>query len=241
MRSLLPRFLAKVAKHFKPEETPGCLPLVDLGCGTGRNTLQMLQAATETSFASQVQTLGLDASPGMIEVARTAIQSATEKSKAESSPEVTLDMLDLLQPLSKTQLPAPLQTSGAVGVISTLVIEHIPLRDFFAAAATMMRPGSYLLLTNMHPDMGAISQAGFTDPQSGVKIRPTSYCHSIPEVLSEAAKSGLVVEDLVGAQDIYGVLERRVEDYPAEALGERAKKWAGIKVWFGVCFRKELN
>jgi hypothetical protein len=158
----------------------------------------------------------------------------------QNGPEVSLGVVDLLQGASsKAQLPPSLQVSGAAGVISTLVLEHIPVKDFFEAASAMMMPGAYLLVTNMHANMGAISQAGFTDPQTGVKIRPTSYCHSVPEVLAAAEKAGFQVENLISEEGESGVLEKGVDQQLGEALGTRAKKWVGIRVWFGICFSKK--
>lgn len=241
MRRILPWFLARVIEQFTTKGlAPESLHLLDLGCGTGRNTVHMLQAVMEGNVAPEVQLVGLDASPRMIEVAHRLMQSAMARITITEGPNVklTLGMIDLLRPVSKTQLPVSLQSSGAMGVISTLVVEHIPLKEYFAAAATIMRPGAYLLLTNMHADMGAISQAGFKDPQTGVKIRPTSYSHSIPEVLAEATKAGFQKDDVIGAKGTNGILERRVDDYSGGVLGERAKKWVGVKVWFGLCFRK---
>ncbi|KAJ5091529.1 hypothetical protein NUU61_006399 [Penicillium alfredii] len=244
MRALLPRFLDHVSARFGSTDQ---LTLVDLGCGTGRNTIQMLEALSQkTSLTATpaIEVVGLDASPGMLEVARTAIQaSVSHRNKTEEthSPASSLAVFDLLQPDSgSAQLPPSLRGdhSGAAGVISTLVLEHIPLKEFFAAASAMMRPGAYLLVTNMHADMGARSQAGFTDPETGVKIRPTSYCHSIPEVRAAADEAGFLVADLVGETGENGVLVRDVDERLGNVLGDRAKKWVGVQVWFGVSFRK---
>ncbi|KAJ5658565.1 uncharacterized protein N7484_002214 [Penicillium longicatenatum] len=243
MRALLPRFLDLVNAQSQAQ-TPGQqLKIVDLGCGTGRNTIQLLNAisarqTTPAALAAQVEVVGVDASPGMLEVARTAIQSATANNGPGSEQEkVSLDVFDLLNPVSDALLPASLQGSGADGVISTLVLEHLPLKEFFENASAIMKIGTYFLVTNMHAEMGAISQAGFTDPQTGVKIRPTSYCHSIPEVLDAAKKVGFQVTNLVEGEDA-GVSERAVDEHLSEVLGARAKKWVGVKVWFGVCFKK---
>jgi hypothetical protein len=171
----------------------------------------------------------------MLDVARTATREYAAKSVVQTP--VELGILDLLQPeLSKTQLPSSLAGPGAVGVISTLVLEHIPLPQFFAAAAGIMRAGAYLLVTNMHAEMGRRSQAGFTD-ERGVKVRPTSYCHAIPDVLDAAAEAGFEVEEVVGA-GADGVLVRGVDEQLGDVLGARAKKWVGVRVWFGVCFVK---
>jgi cyclopropane fatty-acyl-phospholipid synthase-like methyltransferase len=248
MRLLLPIFLDRVYTRFQAQS--GQLTLLDLGCGTGRNTIQLLEALAQyrrqnekdITSPTKVDVVGLDASPGMLDVARSAIQTSTQREDLKSSPEVTLDTIDLRHPATvRAQLPASLQSSGAAGVISTLVLEHIPAKAFFEAASATMAPGGYLLVTNMHADMGMRSQAGFTDPQTGVKIRPTSYCHSVSEVLAAAEEAGFQVEDIVGqeGQGQDGVLERDVDEQLAEKLGVRAKKWVGIRVWFGVCFSKK--
>lgn len=251
MRHLLPEFLDRVYTRFEAQaqaQQSGSMTLLDLGCGTGRNTIQLLEALAQyqtqnqagTASTPKVDIVGLDASPGMLEVARSAIQSATQRDDLKNSPEVSLGIIDLLQPATtRAQLPLSLQNSGAAGVISTLVLEHIPAKAFFEAASATMLPGGYLLVTNMHADMGLRSQAGFTDPQTGVKIRPTSYCHSIAEVLAAAEAAGFQVEDIVGQDGSNGVLERDVDETLAERLGARAKKWVGIRVWFGICFSKK--
>ncbi|KAJ5727922.1 hypothetical protein N7493_005742 [Penicillium malachiteum] len=248
MRTLLPQFLNRVNARFHATNP---LKLVDLGCGTGRNTIQLLEAVSaheknqksnqklddsdlEVAHRSSVEVIGVDASAGMLEVARTAIQSATR----ELSTTVSLGTFDILQPISdKSKLPESLQ-DGAVGVISTLVLEHIPLKAFFEAASAIMKPGAHFLVTNMHAQMGSLSQAGFTDPQTGVKIRPTSYCHSIADVLAAAAEAGFQVEPLGEECGSDGVLERMVDEKLSGMLGARATKWIGIQVWFGVCFSK---
>ena len=243
MRTLLPQFLDRV---FAASQSTEHLKLVDLGCGTGRNTLQLLEAVasqkknrdldpSNNQAPGTIEVIGLDASPGMLDVAREAVESAGMTEGLG----ISLGLFDLLQPVSDPdQLPLSLRDSGAYGVISTLVLEHIPLQQFFSAAAAIVNSGGYLLVTNMHADMGAISQAGFTDPQTGVKIRPTSYCHSIAEMLVAAKEAGFQVEDLSGQNGGSGVLERTVDEAMGEVLGERAKKWVGVTVWFGVCFRK---
>ncbi|KAJ5676963.1 uncharacterized protein N7477_002596 [Penicillium maclennaniae] len=209
MWALLPQFLDKVTARFSTQSQSSSLKLVDFGCGTGRNTIQLLEELSilrESSEATPFrEVVGLDVSPGILEVARSAIQTAT---------------------------------LGAVGVISTLVLEYIPAKEFFEAAAARMLPGAYLMVTNMHADMGAIRQARFTDPQIGIKIRPTSYCHSVPEVLAAAEKAGFKAENLLSEEGEYSVLQRAVDQQLGKALGAQAKKWVGIKVWFGVCFSK---
>ncbi|EAW07515.1 class I SAM-dependent DNA methyltransferase [Aspergillus clavatus NRRL 1] len=228
LRSLLPLFLDKVThSHSRSQAQPQPTRLIDLGCGTGRNTLQLLQLAP-----LDAEIIGLDASPGMLEVARAAIARNAADRKRQGGIDVVLELFDLL-----ASPPAPSEAyCGASAVISTLVAEHIPLQAFFGAAAAVLRPGGYLLVTNMHSEMGAISQAGFVDVTTGTKIRPTSYCHTVRDVLVGAESAGFEVERLDGED----VREVRVDEGMVEVLGRRAEKWVGVKVWFGICFRKRL-
>ncbi|PLB35019.1 class I SAM-dependent DNA methyltransferase [Aspergillus candidus] len=222
LRTLLPAFLHRV------EDTTATIAnktLIDLGCGTGRNTLHLMHHAPPTS-----QIIGLDASPGMLDVARKRIAEVDPDAGTGSAPRVRLAVLDLLTPD-----PGVLASASADGMISTLVLEHVPLDQFFMAVTALLKPGGYLLLTNMHAEMGAISQAGFVDPGSGRKIRPVSYSYGVAEVVRVAGENGLEVVDLDGEEK---VRERRVDEGMVGVLGERARKWVGVVVWFGVCFRR---
>lgn len=227
LRTLLPAFLRRVE-----DSTPTNKTFIDLGCGTGRNTLQLMRHAPLTA-----QIIGLDASPGMLDVAHKRIAEVDSTAGPEAAgSRVRLAVLDLLHPD-----PGVLASASADGIVSTLVLEHVPLGQFFAAVAALLKPGGYLLLTNMHAEMGAISQAGFVDPGSGRKIRPVSYAYEVGEVVAVAGESGL---EVVGLDDGEGegegdmVRERRVDEGMVGVLGERARKWVGVAVWFGVCFRR---
>lgn len=249
MRTLLPQFVNRVKEDFynthnniRPLRKSGSragFKLVDLGCGTGRNTLQLLAAAPQDA-----DIVGLDASTGMLDVARKAIergfQSQVQASLSTSrnwKDRVRLETYDLLKLPSSSRQSLCAAAQDALGIISTLVLEHIPLDIFFANATALLRPGGYLLVTNMHADMGARSQAGFVDPVTGKKIRPTSYAHTLPDVLDAAAQAGFQVVTLDG-DNAEHVRERTVTKEMADVLGPRAKKWVGVAVWFGVCFRK---
>ncbi|KAL2006436.1 hypothetical protein VTN00DRAFT_9104 [Thermoascus crustaceus] len=234
MRSLLPGFMARVVEERSTANassgSTGPLKLVDLGCGTGRNTLQLLASAP-----ADAELVGLDASRGMLDVARRAVGEKgininKQRQSQSPNPTVTLETYDLL----RSPRNPPLCARDAAGLISTLVIEHVPTDVFFASASEILVPGGYLLLTNMHSDMGAISQAGFVDTATGTKIRPKSYSHTVADVVDAAGKAGFEVVDVDGQL----VRERGVDEGMVEVLGKRARKWVGVTVWFGVCFRK---
>ncbi|KAL9608662.1 MAG: hypothetical protein Q9167_006529 [Letrouitia subvulpina] len=211
MRDILPQFIASLP--FAPK-------IVDLGCGTGRTTLPLLSVPGAVIF-------GLDSSPGMLKIARVRCTEMWESIKGPKAGSVKLEEWDIFS--SRTGSMPGLGSADAI--VSTLVLEHIPLSDFFAACADILIPGGKLLLTNMHADMGAVSQAGFKDPKTGEKIRPVSYAHTIEEVLEEALKWGF---EVVGE-----VEERKVRgEEDVTVLGQRARKWVGFKVWFGMIMMK---
>ncbi|ETN43906.1 uncharacterized protein HMPREF1541_11037 [Cyphellophora europaea CBS 101466] len=216
MKTLFPRLIAHVAKQPDGSPRPTPWKLVDLGCGTGRNTIALLDVP-------DAEVVAVDASPKMLEVAKGRVGEATKASGRTG--EVRFGIVDLLE---NTEPPHMVQNADAL--VSTLVLEHIPCETFFRQAAQMLKPGGWLLMTNMHSEMGGISQAGFVDPETGEKIRPKSYAHTPAEVLAAAESVGLVVE---------GQLEERaVDESLVEALGPRSRKWVGIKCWYGGLFRK---
>ena len=212
MQTFLPRFLSQIT-------TPQPWRLIDMGCGTGRNTIKLLHLSRSTI-------IGLDASPKMLDIAKLRVEAEMKAQKLDQRvKQVDFEVCDLLR-----DNEIPVRATNADAIISTLVIEHIPIETFFAAASRMLKPGGRLLVTNMHSQMGGISQAGFVDPKTGEKIRPQSYAHRLEDVVKGAAEHGF---EAIGRP-----LERAVDEQISKALGPRAKKWIGVTVWFGVFFRK---
>jgi ubiquinone/menaquinone biosynthesis C-methylase UbiE len=209
MKSLFPNMVSNI-KSEKPWK------LVDLGCGTGRNTVALLGVA-------DAEVVALDASPKMLEVAKSRLQDITKQSASQSP--IRFEVIDLIE-----SMELPLVALNADAVVSTLVIEHIPCDIFFRHVAQMLKPRGILLLTNMHAQMGSLSQAGFVDSKTGEKVRPTSYAHTVDNILAAASKFGL--------EPIGKIEERAVNEASADVLGQRSKKWIGVTVWFGGLFRK---
>ncbi|KAI1073934.1 S-adenosyl-L-methionine-dependent methyltransferase [Whalleya microplaca] len=236
LRTLFPQFLSSIT-------SPKPWRIVDLGCGTGRNTALLL-TVPDTSV------IALDSSRGMLAVAKYRLQTAPapnsipipipnqvqETSHGPQQPAPASPKLLHFELFDLTTSPTPpLAAQGADGVICTLVVEHVPLATFFAHAARILRPGGVLLLSNMHAQMGALSQAGFVDARSGEKIRTaSSYAHTVAEVVAEAARWGLEVE----GKGEGGIRERVVNEGMVGVLGARSRKWVGVACWFGGLFRK---
>ncbi|KAI1467565.1 putative methyltransferase [Daldinia caldariorum] len=223
LKTLFPKFLLSIT-------SPKPWRVVDLGCGTGRNTSLLLRVS------DVAEVIALDSSKGMLEVARSRLQKSNDATTgidlARTPPKLHLEVFDMLASPS-----SPALAQLVDGVISTLVVEHVPLSIFFSHISQMLRPGGVLLLTNMHDQMGAISQAGFVDVSTGEKIRPTSYVHTVADVIAEADKYGFDIEE-TGEQEKEGIRERAVESDMVDILGPRSKKWVGVMCWFGGLFRK---
>ncbi|KAL8907458.1 MAG: hypothetical protein Q9171_005844 [Xanthocarpia ochracea] len=201
---------------------PPAPKLVELGCGTGRNTVRL-------QGVPGARIWGIDNSHGMLEQAkgrcRSMRESLPDAARAETQEFALLDILSFQETESAWH---PMENADAI--VSTLVLEHIPLNQFFMVCSKLVKTGGHVLCTNMHPDMGAISQAGFVDPATGSKIRPLSYAHTVREFVTCASSWDFSL--------LWGPVERKVEENDLVKLGDRGRKWVGINAWFGVILRK---
>jgi SAM-dependent methyltransferase len=225
---LLPGLLTALLADLPPAPL-----LLDLGCGTGRTTISLLSQPGAT-------VLGLDASRAMLAIARERCAAHFNSLPPDGRAAAwSLEEWDIFAGPGEDEGEGEGEGKGrskpgrckADLIVSTLVLEHIPLPTFFAAAAGLVKPGGRLLVTNMHREMGEVSQAGFLDAQ-GVKVRGESFAHGVQETVEEARKCGFMLEG--------NVLERGVENEEEVALlGPRARKWVrGPKVWYGGVWRK---
>jgi len=225
MKSLLPQAISVLHGGWNGElADERQIKAVDLGCGTGRSTLQLLPIKSVTRID------GLELSPKMLEIARQRCTNVLEQksrptaSESESEKRIEFHIFDML----KDTLPDAAMNANLA--ISTLVLEHVPLQTFFRTAASILRPGGIIVMTNMHAEMGKISQAGFVDAKTGDKIRPVSYAHTVRDTLREAEEWGFLLEG--------EVKEVQVEQTLAEKLGPRGRKWIGVTVWYGGIWKK---
>lgn len=228
LTTFLPSFLSQISNP-NPTPSPGAeakekeveLLILDLGCGTGRNTLKLLEHLTQkTPHSNRSKVIGIDFSSAMLAIAR---------SKLTPFPSETwsLHCCDIFSSPSPSPITTPVH-----GILSTLVLEHIPLPTFFATLGSLLLPSGVALVTNMHHEMGRLGgQAGFVDAETGVKVRGASFVHEVGEVLGQARESGF---------EVLGVREREVTrgDLDGGVVGGRGEKWVGVRVWVGVLVRK---
>ncbi|KIW03778.1 uncharacterized protein PV09_05081 [Verruconis gallopava] len=244
---MLRDYVMKISELSRPGTS---LNIVDLGCGTGRNTVALMSQDWPSHML--VNITGIDASRAMLNKAAMKLEAA----KATLDPEIrsrrTLTLLqhDFLDPVDANRPPILLDERSFVaassdlsspilppydGLLTTLVLEHFPLPTFFALLASLIKPDGIALLTNMHYNMGMRSQAGFVaqdEDGQAIKVRGTSWVHGTSETVDEAAKAGFTV---IGQVKERTVTEEMVEK---KVVGERGRKWIGVKVWYGMLLRK---
>jgi SAM-dependent methyltransferase len=208
------------------------LTITELGAGTGRNTVKLLNPSTTNASVSRIN--ALDLSPGMLDVARQRCTKylETHPTTLSEMPKIEFYEFDALSPTNFPDVKE-LEVKADI-VLSTLVLEHLPIDVFFRSASSLLKKsgGVCLVLSNMHAEMGRISQAGFVDEETGEKIRGDSYNYEVEEVVAEGKKWGFVLEGSVAEREV------REEDIgEGRLLGPRGRKWIGVRVWFGMVMR----
>ena len=169
MHDLLPEFirLTELGRDLTKGKG-GVLRILDLGCGTGRNTIKLLQA----DWKAEVDVVGWDSSDAMLELAKSKLEVIPSERSRNFG--IELEQVDIVNAENVHRSAS----KSFDGLISTLVLEHIPIETYFAILAKVLKPGSYALVTNMHADMGAQSKAGYKTA-SGERFKATSYVYTV--------------------------------------------------------------
>ncbi len=148
-----------------------CRSLLELGCGTGKNTAFLAGLAD--------QLLALDFSAGMLAQARAKV----------AAPNVRFAQADLTRPW-------PCADQSADLIVGNLVLEHIADLGFiFGQARRALRPGGQILICELHPfRQYQGSKATFQRDLAAVEI--PAFIHHIAEFLGAAAAHGLALAQL---------------------------------------------
>lgn len=147
--------------------------VLELGCGTGKNTAWLAGVATHV--------IAMDFSPGMLEQARRRLDAVN----------VSFVRHDI-----NTPWPVPDRTIDLV--VCNLVLEHIRnLQHVFAEAARVLRPGGLLFISELHPFRQLQgSQARFVDRNTGSTIRVPAFQHSVSEYVNTALAAGFALQEI---------------------------------------------
>jgi malonyl-CoA O-methyltransferase len=162
--------------------------VLDLGCGTGRHTLALVEAGAHVT--------ALDQSPEMMTLARRKLQGHPVEWVLHALP-----------------APLPFPDEAFALIVAGLVIEHVTdLPALLKETARVLSPGGRLVLSALHPDRTAAGQrARFIDPETGVRRPITTYHRSITDYLDAANAAGLTLvseQTLVVPAELATVLPR---------------------------------
>lgn len=173
------------------------LTILDLGCGTGRQTFRLAARGANVT--------GVDQSEGMLSIAR----------KKNTDERVKLLSHNFDEPL-------PFADHSFDRVVSFLALEHISdLRAFFTECRRLCKSDGFLYFTTLHPAMLLKGvQARFTDPKTGEKVYPKSFPYLTSDFVNAAITAGLRLEKLgeFACDKKDGVLSERAQKYEGYPL-----------------------
>jgi ubiquinone/menaquinone biosynthesis C-methylase UbiE len=144
------------------------LRIADIACGTGRHAVPLADAGGQVT--------ALDFSHGMLAKARA-------KSMASAVSFVIANCAATL----------PLRTGAFDRVLCALLADHVSSLDsLLSELARICSRYGFIVLTAVHPTMHLLGvRARFNDPESGAKVYPKSYDHTIPEFVMAAERAKL--------------------------------------------------
>ncbi|MGP0063670.1 MAG: class I SAM-dependent methyltransferase [Isosphaeraceae bacterium] len=147
---------------------------LDIGCGTGRHTLALIEAGAAEIAA-------LDLTPEMMALARAKV--AGRHSRVH---------------WIRHALPEPLPFRNATFDLAVLglVAEHIDdLARALREVARVLTPGGRCIVSALHPDRTAEGQrARFIDPRTGLRHPIATFHRAIEEYLAVGRTAGLRLE-----------------------------------------------
>jgi ubiquinone/menaquinone biosynthesis C-methylase UbiE len=147
--------------------------VLELGCGTGKNTAFLAEHAKSV--------VAMDFSEGMI--ARAHERLATSNVKF-----LRHDVRELW----------PVGAASVDIVVANLILEHVhDLAPVYFEAARVLRPGGQFFICELHPYRQLIGvQAHFTDANTGETVNVTAHVHTVSEYVNGGIESGFKLQSL---------------------------------------------
>lgn len=141
--------------------------IVEVGCGTGRNTTWLAERAAEI--------VGLDFSEEMLARARSRV----------NDPRVRFIQHD-------ARTTWPLTDVSAEVVIAMLILEHVEdLAPVFAEAARVLSSGGQFFLCELHPMRQLTGgQAQFSNTKTGERQLVSAFLHDVSDYVNTGLASG---------------------------------------------------
>lgn len=149
------------------------LRIADVAAGTGRHSVQFANAGATV--------IALDFSRGTLTKARTK----------PGADRVSFVIADCAAPL-------PLRDGIFERVVCALLADHVPSLDsLMSELARICSHDGFIVLTTVHPTMHLLGvRARFNDPESGGKVYPKSYDHTISAFVMAAEHAGLHFDEM---------------------------------------------
>ncbi|MBE2224128.1 MAG: class I SAM-dependent methyltransferase [Anaerolineae bacterium] len=152
-------------------ENVHCRAMLELGCGTGKNTLFLAQLADSV--------VALDFSPKMLAQAETKVTAA----------HVQFARADLTQKW-------PISDHSVDYIVCNLVLEHIEdLRFIFSEASRTLTEGGRFFISELHPFKQYLGgKANFSQGSRAIEI--PAFIHHVSDFLAAALENELRLIDL---------------------------------------------
>lgn len=147
--------------------------VVEVGCGTGRNTTWLAESAAEI--------VGLDFSEEMLAQARSRV----------NDPRVRFVQHD-------ARMTWPLANASADVVIAMLILEHVEnLAPVFAEAARVLSSGGQFFLCELHPMRQLTGgQAQFSNIKTGERQLIGAFLHDVSDYVNAGLSSAFELEHM---------------------------------------------
>jgi malonyl-CoA O-methyltransferase len=147
--------------------------IVEIGCGTGRNTEWLATRASSIT--------ALDFSEEMLRRARSRV----------ADPRVRFIQHDV-----RTRWP--LNDDSADIIVAMLILEHVEyLETVFAEAARVMRSRAELFICELHPMRQLLGgQAQFSNTQTGERELVPAFLHNVADYVNNGLSAGLELQRL---------------------------------------------
>ena len=179
--------------------------IIEVGCGTGRNTEWLARAA-----GAAHDIVALDFSEQMLARARERVRDAQVR---------------FIQHDVRNRWP--LADASADLVIAMLILEHVELLEpFFAEAARALNAGGELFICELHPMRQLLGgQAQFTSTQTGEHRRVPAFVHNTSGYVNAGLSSGFELVNMgewrdadALPEDLPRLLSLRFRLSPSDAL-----------------------